>query len=122
MRLLYFLVIAFLMSLLDILYTFTNVNILRKHTRHWKDTEYNPLVRSSWHIFGFFDGTVIAGALTLAVVLILSYMIGEDEFLQGFVIGIFVIVHHYHYINYAYIRQKYLNKKSSLVERILSNI
>lgn len=122
MRLLFFMVITFVLSLLDILYTFTNINILRKHTKNWKDTEYNPLVRSSWHIFGFLNGTIIAGAVTLATVMILAYIIGEDEFLQGFVIGVFMIVHHYHYINYAYIRKKYLGKKSSLVERILSNI
>jgi hypothetical protein len=98
------------------------VGILRKHTRNWSDAEYNPLVRASWHIFGFGNGTVVAGATTLAVVIILAHLIGEREFLQGLVIGAFIIMHHYHYINYSYISKKYLGKKSRLVDRILANI
>ena len=117
-----FLTIAFTLSLMDIAYTFHNVSILRKHTHHWSDAEYNPLVRASWHIFGFGNGTLIAGAATLAVVVLLAYFIGEREFLQGLVIGAFIVIHHYHYINYSYISKKYLGKDSRLIDRILSNI
>lgn len=122
MKLVYFMTISFVLSLMDIAYTFYNVNILRKHTKHWSDTEYNPLVRSSWHLFGFGNGTVIAAVFTLAAVLLLAYFIGERELLQGIVIGAFFMVHHYHYLNYSYISRKYLGKNRGFIDRILSNI
>lgn len=118
----HFLTTVFVLSLLDIVYTFYNVGMLRKHAKNWSDAEYNPLVRASWHIFGFGNGTFIAGAATLAVVITLAHLIGEREFLQGLVIGAFIIIHHYHYINYHYISRKYLGKKSRLVDRILANL
>ena len=118
----YFLTIIFVLSLMDIAYTFHNVSILRKHIKKWSDVEYNPLVRASWHVFGFGNGTLVAGVATLAAAVVLAYLIGEREFLQGLVVGAFVIIHHYHYINYHYISRKYLGKKSRLVDRILANL
>lgn len=117
-----FMSVVFVLSLMDIVYTFTNVNILRKHIKNWRNTEYSPLVRTSWHMFGFFNGTVIAAAITLASVLAITYLIGDKEFMQGILIGMYIVIHHYHHMNYAYIRHRYLGKKSGWVERILSNI
>ena len=118
----YFLTIAVILSLMDILYTFHNVSILRKHTKSWSDAEYNPLVRTSWHIFGFGGGTVVAAVLTLVAVVVVCYLIREKEFLQGLLIGAFFMVHHYHYLTYAYITRKYLGENSRLIDRILANI
>ena len=117
-----FLTITFILSLLDIVYTFHNVRILREHTKNWSDAEYNPLVRASWHLFGFGRGTIIAGAATLTIIVLLAYFIGDREFLQGLVIGAFIVIHHYHYINYHYIKHKYLGGKSRLIDRILASI
>jgi len=122
MNVILFLFLAFVLSLLDIVYTFYNVRILKQHEKQWADAEYNPLVRTSWHIFGLMNGTLLAGAITLIFVLLLAYIIGEREFFQGFLIGMFVIVHHYHYINYAYLSKKYLKKKTSLLEKIIMKI
>ena len=114
--------ISFVLSLMDIVYTFYNASILKKHTRSWSDTEYNPLVRTSWHVFGFGNGTVVAAVLTLATVILLAFFVGERELFQGIVIGAFFMVHHYHYLNYSYISKKYLGKNPRLIDRILSNI
>ncbi|MFH1835502.1 MAG: hypothetical protein ABH851_04870 [Methanobacteriota archaeon] len=107
---------------MDILYTFHNVGILRNHTKNWSDAEYNPLVRTSWHIFGFGNGTIIAAAITLLAVIGACFFVGDREFLQGVLIGAFFMVHHYHFITYSYISKKYLGKDSKLIDRIISNI
>jgi hypothetical protein len=114
-----FIILAFLLSLMDIAYTFTNVSILKKHKAKWEDTEYNPLVRSSWHLFGLLNGTLFAGAVTLAAIVILAYIIGNNEFFQGVLIGMFLMIHHLHYVNYAYISRKYLKKDLPWIGRII---
>ncbi|MFH1055136.1 MAG: hypothetical protein V1744_03455 [Candidatus Altiarchaeota archaeon] len=119
MNMLVFMAFIFILSFLDIAYTYTNVKILKKHKTNWGDTEYNPLVRASWHHFGLFGGTLFAAALTLMGVLGLAYLIGKNEFFQGMLLGMFLMLHHLHYVNYAYISKKYLKKELPIISRIL---
>lgn len=114
-----FIIIALGLSLLDILYTYTNVKILKENKKNWEESEYNPLVRTSWHIYGLLKGSFLAGSITLAAVLAIAYMIGENEFFQGVMIGMFLMLHHVHYLNYAHIRKKYLGKDASWPYKIL---
>jgi len=122
MRQVYFMTAVFCLAVLDILCTFHNARILKKHKKNWEHTEYNPLVRTSWHIFGLLNGTIIAAAITLSGILLVAYLIGERELLQGFLLGAYVIVHHYHYMNHAYIMRRYRKRKSDIIDKILSNI
>jgi hypothetical protein len=119
MKTLTFIILSFILSLLDITYTYTNVKILKKHKTDWADTEYNPLVRASWHFFGLLRGTALAAAFTLTAVVLLAYIIGENQFFQGMLIGWFLMIHHVHYINYAYISKKYMKKKPPLINRLI---
>jgi hypothetical protein len=114
-----FIGLIFLLSLMDISYTYTNVKILRKYKTHWADTEYNPLVRASWHHFGLFGGTVFAAVLTLGGIVVLAYLVGENQFFQGVLVGMFLMLHHMHYVNYAYISRKYLKKDLPLISRLI---
>jgi len=114
-----FIVFAMLLSLMDIAYTYYNVRILKKYKPHWGETEYNPLVRASWHIFGLLNGTIFAGAFTLTAIAVLAYIIGDNEFFQGMLVGVFVMTHHLHYVNYAYISRKYLKKELPWIGRII---
>ena len=121
-----FLAVILTLSLLDILYTFYNVDILRKHKKHWEDTEYNPLVRTSWHILGLLKGSVMAGVITLIMILIIAVLISlvptpVQEFYQGLLIGAYLMLHMFHYMNYAYISKRYLKKEKnvSLLERFI---
>lgn len=118
MRTLAFVMLCLGLSLMDIVYTYVNVRILKKHKSNWCEAEYNPFVRCSWHFFGFFRGTVFAALATLVAVGVLAYIIGDNEFFQGLLVGVFLMVHHVHYVNYAHIRKKYLNKEPPFLARI----
>ena len=120
MRTVTFILLMALLTVMDILYTYTNVKILKKHKAHWSETEYNPLVRASWHIFGLFKGTVLAGAGTVLAMLAIACIIGENEFFQGLLIGVYLMIHHVHYVNYAYISKKYLKKEPGFLTRIIT--
>ena len=121
-----FLAIILTLSVLDIIYTFYNVRILKEHKKHWEETEYNPLVRTSWHIFGLFGGTIIASLIMLVMILIVAVLISLvrtpiKEFYQGLIIGAYLMLHMFHYMNYAYISKRYLKKEKhvSLLERLI---
>ena len=86
------------------------------------NTEYNPLVRTSWHMFGLLPGTLIAGAFTLAAIVGVSFWIGEREFLQGMLFGAYFVVHYFHYNNFNYISRKYLRRDSSFVDKIFARL
>ena len=115
-----FILFMFFLALMDIIYTLYNVNILRKHKTKWHDTEYNPLVRNSWHMFGFFKGSAIAALITLSCIIIVSIIIWDNIFLQGVLIGMYLMLHHLHYVNYAYISKKYLKKELPVIGRIIT--
>ena len=114
-----FLLLTILLSFMDISYTYTNVKILKEYDVDWKKTEYNPIVRSAWQRFGMVKGTLIAGAGTLVVMVLITFVIGENEFFQGAIIGIFLMIHHLHYVNFAIISKKYRNKELPLLSRII---
>ncbi len=115
-----FIILLILLATMDIVYTFWNVKILRAHKKNWHQTEYNPIVRSSWKNLGLYRGTLIAGIFTLTSLVILGLMIGNNEFFQGMMVGFYIMIHHVHYVNYAHISKKYLKKEMSLIGRILT--
>jgi hypothetical protein len=113
-----FMGLCILLSIMDIAYTYTNMKILKEHRKNWGDSEYNPLVRASWHHLGLLWGTVFAAMITVLAVAVLSLIIGENEFFQGVLIGMFLMLHHMHYVNYAYISKKYRGKDLPLMSRV----
>lgn len=115
-----FIILTVALSVMDMAYTYTNVKILKEHNAKWGNTEYNPLVRSSWHLFGLLGGTLFAGLITLTMIFCVAYAIGEREFFQGALIGVFIMIHHLHYVNYAYISKKYLKREPSFLARIMT--
>lgn len=108
------------LAVMDMVYTFWNVRILKKSGKRWCQTEYNPLVRMAWKRFGLYMGTAVAAFITLAGVVLAGLVIGENEFFQGMMIGVYVMVHHVHYVNYAHISKKYLGKELPILGRIFT--
>ena len=112
MDVLLFILLVLFLSGMDIWYTYYNLRLLRRHEKRWRSREFNVLVQWCWSRFGFRRGSLIAALVTIAGVVAAGLLIGDDVFFQGFVVGVFFIIHHIHYLNYAYIQQRYLGRAS----------
>ncbi|MBD3260066.1 MAG: hypothetical protein GF334_00005 [Candidatus Altiarchaeales archaeon] len=113
-----FVLVFLVLALMDVFYTYRNIGLLRRHRSDWIECEANPFVRFFWRRFGFSWGTFSAAAVTVFFVVFLALLIGGREFFQGLVIGVYVMLHHMHYLTYAGLRSRYLGEEPNLLARI----
>lgn len=93
-------IIILILCLVDIMATYNYINTFHKKfpTIDYKTLEANPILRTSWKIWGLKLGSLIGGVIVFTLVLFLIFTISKEW--QYFFSGVFAMMIIYHMLNW----------------------
>lgn len=93
-------IIILVMCLIDITATYNYVNTFNKKfpKLDYKSLEANPILRTSWNMFGLKVGSLIGGTIVFLLVFFIAFNLSKEW--QYFFMGVFSMMIIYHILNW----------------------